>query len=116
MKIKFQADADLNQIIVKATLRLEPAIDFQTAQMAELDGLGDPDVLKLAATQGRVLVTHDRRTMPKHFAQFVLSEDCPGILVVSQRFPASLVAEELLLIWSASEPEEWLNHLRSLPL
>ena len=48
MKIRFQADADLNQIIVKATLRLEPSIDFQTAHAADLAGLSDPAVLKLA--------------------------------------------------------------------
>jgi hypothetical protein len=56
MKIRFQADADLNQIIVKATLRLEPSIDFQTALSAGLAALGDQDVLKLAAEQGRILV------------------------------------------------------------
>jgi hypothetical protein len=28
MKIRFQADADLNQIIVMATLRREPTMDF----------------------------------------------------------------------------------------
>jgi len=28
MKVRFQADADLNQIIVQATLRREPAIEF----------------------------------------------------------------------------------------
>jgi hypothetical protein len=67
MRIRFQADADLNQIIVKATLRLEPSIDFQTAQAAGLAGLDDPDVLKLAAEQGRILVSHDRKTMPAHF-------------------------------------------------
>lgn len=59
MKIRFQADADFNQIIVKATLRLEPSIDFQTAHAAGLVGQDDPDVLKLAAEQGRVLVSHD---------------------------------------------------------
>jgi hypothetical protein len=31
MKVCFQADADMNEIIVKATLRREPDIDFQTA-------------------------------------------------------------------------------------
>jgi hypothetical protein len=33
MKVRFQADADLNQIIVKAALRLKPGIDFKTASM-----------------------------------------------------------------------------------
>lgn len=116
MRIRFQADADLNQIIVKATLRLEPAIDFQTAHAAGLAGLKDPDVLKLAADQGRVLVSHDRKTMPIHFGQFIQLESSPGLLIISQKLPISQVAAELLLIWSASEPEEWVNRLRSLPL
>ncbi len=49
MKVRFQADADLNQTIVKATLRLEPGIDFQTAQAASLTGLNDREVLRMAA-------------------------------------------------------------------
>lgn len=116
MKIRFQADADLNQIIVKATLRLEPGIDFQTSHAADLAGLDDPEVLKLTAEQGRILVSHDRKTMPTHFGQFILSENSPGMLIVSQKLPISQVAEELLLIWLASEPEDWVNRLRSLPL
>lgn len=67
MKVRFQADADLNQIIVKATLRLEPDIDFQTAQAAGLAGLNDFDVLTLVARQGRILVSHDRKPMPGYF-------------------------------------------------
>lgn len=113
MKIRFQADADFNQIIVKATLRLEPSIDFQTAHVA---GLDDPDVLKLATEQGRILVSPDRKTMPTHFGQFILSERSPGLLIVSQKLPVSQVAEDLLPIWPANDPEEWANRLRSLPL
>lgn len=68
MKVRFQADVDLNQIIVKATVRHEPLIDFQTAQAANLDGLSDTEVLAFAASTGRILVTHDLKTMPKYFA------------------------------------------------
>ena len=70
MRIRFQADADLNQIILSAVLRREPAIDFQTAIAAEIRGVDDPGVLARAAKGGRVLVTHDRKTMPWHFAEF----------------------------------------------
>ena len=44
MSVRFQADADLNHIIVKAMLRREPSIDFQTAHTAGLVGLRDPEV------------------------------------------------------------------------
>lgn len=116
MRIRFQADVDLNQIIVKATLRLEPAIDFQTAHMAGLSALDDSFVLRLAADQGRILVSHDRKTMPAHFGRFVVSQQSPGLLIVSRKLPVAQVAEELFLIWAASEAQEWINRLRSLPL
>jgi hypothetical protein len=45
MKVRFQADADFNRIIIKAALRREPTIDFQTAEAANLVGLDDPEVL-----------------------------------------------------------------------
>ncbi|MEM8505058.1 MAG: hypothetical protein AAF716_18125 [Cyanobacteria bacterium P01_D01_bin.1] len=51
MKVRFQADADLNQIIVKAS---------------------------------RVLVTHDRRTMPKYFAARLATTSSSGVIVVPQ--------------------------------
>ena len=71
MKVRFQADADLKHAIVSATLRREPAIDFRTAPSADLAGRDDMEVLAIAAQEGRVLVSHDTRTMPGHFAEFI---------------------------------------------
>jgi hypothetical protein len=34
MTIRFQADVNLNQIILRAGRRREPALDFQTAETA----------------------------------------------------------------------------------
>lgn len=70
MKIRFQADADLNQKIVTATQRLAPGIDFLTSFEANLSGLKDNQVLEKAAQDERILVTHDKSTMPAHFASF----------------------------------------------
>ena len=56
MIVRFQADADLNHIIVKATLRREPSIDFQTAHAAHLAGVRDQEVL--AQTVREIARTH----------------------------------------------------------
>jgi Domain of unknown function (DUF5615) len=64
LSIRFQADNDLKRIIVTATLRREPSIDFQTAQAAGLDRLDDELVLQRAAEQGRILVSHERTIDP----------------------------------------------------
>jgi hypothetical protein len=116
MKVRFQADADLNQVILLATIRREPRIDFQTATAAGLSGVDDPMVLARAATDGRVLVTHDRRTMPRHFAAFIGGEASAGLLVIPQSLGIAAAVDDLILIWSVTEAEEWLNRISILPL
>jgi hypothetical protein len=116
MSVRFQADADLNQTIVLATIRREPSIDFQTAGAADLVGLADPRVLQKAAREGRILVTHDQRTMPRYFGEFIATETSAGLLIVPQHLPVASVAEDLMLIWALTEPDEWTNRIVFLPL
>jgi predicted nuclease of predicted toxin-antitoxin system len=116
MTIKFQADNDLNQFIVSVVARRQPEVDFQTASMAGLHGLSDPEVLVLAARDGRILVTHDLKTMSDHFALFIVEQLSPGVIMVPQRLPVGESVDDLLLIWSASLAEEWQNRIASLPL
>jgi hypothetical protein len=116
MKVRFQADANLNEIVISALLQREPAIDFQTAPAAGLAGLPDPQVLAVAAAAGRVLVTHDRKSMPYHFSEFVAAHTCAGVVIVPQYLPVPLAVDELLLVWTATEAEEWVNRMAMLPL
>jgi predicted nuclease of predicted toxin-antitoxin system len=116
MKVRFQADADFNQNIVRAVRRRVPAVDFQAAREAGLQGLGDEAVLEQAARDGRILVSHDRRTMPIHFANFTATRTSAGVILISQNLPIIQAVEDLILIWEASEAEEWVNRLDSLPL
>jgi hypothetical protein len=116
MKVRFQADADLNQIILLATIRREPSIDFQTALMADLAGIDDPIVLARTAKDGRLLVTHDRKAMPKHFAEFIAHDASLGLLIIPQSLSVATAVEDLILIWSATEAEEWINRISVLPL
>jgi len=116
VRIRFQADADLNQLILLAAVRREPAIDFQTAVAAGLMQLRDREVLAIAARERRVLVTHDQKTMPRHFADFITTETSTGLLVIPQHLSVAAAAEDLLLIWSATEADEWINRICFLPL
>src|SRR5207244_1029587 len=72
------------------------------------------NVLALAAGQDRILVSHDFRTMPQHFADFLQARgSSPGLLLVPQYLPIGESVEELVLIWCASEAEEWENRVRT---
>ncbi|SPF35533.1 conserved hypothetical protein [Candidatus Sulfopaludibacter sp. SbA4] len=76
----------------------------------------DPQVLELGAALGRVIVTHDVRTMPGWFLNFVERQVCSGLILVPDRIPIRDAIEDLLLIWHLSEAEEWINQMRRLPL
>ena len=116
MRPRFQADADFNQKIVAGLRRREPAIDFRSAGEGGVIGRPDPKVLAQAASEGRVLVSHDRQTMPAHFRRLTETQASPGLVIVSQELDIGRAIEELLLVWAASEAEEWENTVIFLPL
>ncbi|QQS46541.1 MAG: DUF5615 family PIN-like protein [Acidobacteriota bacterium] len=95
--------------------RLEPGLDVLTAHQAGLRGRPDPKVLQLAAQEGRVLITADKATMPMHFAAFIAVAESPGVLIVPRHLTVRDTAEALLLIWGATEAEEWVNRITYLP-
>ncbi|MBI4874709.1 MAG: DUF5615 family PIN-like protein [Acidobacteria bacterium] len=120
MRVRFQADADLDARIVRGVKRRQPGIDFQLAAESDLWGLPDPEVLQKSADAGRVLVTHDRRTMPRHFSQYIVARTSSGVIVVPKAVPigiaVDIAVEDLVLVWAASNAEEWRNRLAWIPL
>jgi len=83
------------------------------------DGKGmDPQVLERAAHANRVLVSHDRRTMLRHFRERLeAGSPTAGLLIVAQHVPIAAVAEAIIVLWAASEPVDLRDqayHLQSL--
>lgn len=116
MKIRFLGDYDFNGEILDGLLRRAPSIELISGHEADLKGIPDPEVLARAANAGRVLVTHDQRTMPYHFGDFITRRPSPGVFIIPQRVEIGMAIDELLLIWPASDPEEWTNLILYLPL
>jgi hypothetical protein len=77
----------------------------------------DPQLLTLAAWGGRIIVTHDRTTMPIHAAVLMeRGKNIAGLFVVLRRLPLHQVIEDLELMITCSENDEWVNVIRYLPL
>jgi hypothetical protein len=114
--IRFLADACLHYGIVSGCLRREPAIDFLSANDANLAGIPDPDVLALAAAEGRILVTSDLKTVPRNFGDLLeAGGSSAGVFLVKQHTPVADAIEALLLVWAASEADEWKNRILEIP-
>jgi len=116
MKVKYLADENLRRAIVLGVRRREPSVSFSQAHEAGAAGRHDLAVLEIAAEQNSILVSHDVRTIPAHFQDFISQRRSPGAFLIPQRLPVGTAIEQLLLIWLASEAEEWVNQIRFLPL
>jgi hypothetical protein len=114
---RFLADHDLNEHIIDGVGRREPALEFIRARDVGLSDKPDSEVLAFAASNGLLVISHDVNTMPAQaYARIAASEPMRGLFMVRQTQPIAAVIDSLVLIWSASEAEEWRNQVRFLPL
>ncbi len=98
-------------------LRRVQDFDVVTAYEAGLSEAPDAELLEWAAGQERVVLTHDRRTMPDHASDRIrASRRMSGVIVVPKRLPLGQVIADLELIATCSVPGEWENRIQFLPL
>ncbi|MEO0540327.1 MAG: DUF5615 family PIN-like protein [Cyanobacteria bacterium P01_A01_bin.105] len=115
--IKFLADENFNNQIVRGVLRQNPDVDIVRVQDVGLNGAGDPDVLSWAAQEEQIVLTHDVATMITFAYERVQAGLLmPGLFEVQRGVPVGLVIEEIILIAECSFDGEWEGQVRFLPL
>src|SRR5688572_18275980 len=92
-------DQDFDHDILRGLRLRLPILDAVTALQAGLDRKSDPEILAWAAGQNRVVVTHDRNTMPGHAYNLVRKgEPMVGVFVVPREMPVGTAIAELELL------------------
>ena len=116
-RVKYLFDEDLNGRIVRGVRRRMSVLDSTTVQEAGLPEAFDHAVLDWAASEGRVVITHDHRTM-RSYAEDRLKRGLPmsGLILVPQTAPLGQVIDDLVLVAEASTAEEWEGTIVFLPL
>ena len=115
--LRLLIDHDLDQDILRGLRRRVPDLDAVTAHEVGKSDAPDHELLAWAAEAGRVLVTHDRRTMPAHAARrLAAGDDFAGVIIVSRQIPISTAIHELEIAVMCSEQDEWKNLVRHIPL
>jgi Domain of unknown function (DUF5615) len=115
--VRFLADENFNNQIVRGVIRQSLDIDIVRVQDVNLSGADDPTVLAWAAQEGRIVLTHDVATMTTFAYQRIQTElSMPGLFEVSRRVPVGLAIEEIILIAECSIEGEWEGQVRFLPL
>ena len=82
--LRWPADENFNNDILRALFRRHPGIDVVRAQDVGLTGIDDGALLAWAAEQSRVLLTHDVSTITAHaYRRVMKGEPMPGVFEVS---------------------------------
>jgi hypothetical protein len=115
--LKLAADENFNGKIVRGLLRRNPHIDIVRVQDSELYQAADPDVLEWAASENRLVLTHDIETMNGYaLARVRAGLPMPGLVQVEQPASIGQIIEDLSLIIEASLEGEWEGQILYLPL
>jgi Domain of unknown function (DUF5615) len=113
--VKFLADENLRGAIVRGLRRQQPLLDIVRIQDVGLSGADDPTVLAWAAETGRVLITHDVKTITKYaYERLVAGLAMPGVIEVTGEAAIAPAIADILLL-AEFEDECW-GQVRYVPL
>lgn len=115
--LRLLLDENFNNHVLRVMLKRQPDVDVLRVQDIEaLAGQADPVVLEWAAQAGRVLLTHDIRTMNYHAYERVKAGlPMAGVIQVDRWASVSVVVEQLLFYVEAAEAEEFEGIIKYLP-
>ncbi|MBD1936780.1 DUF5615 family PIN-like protein [Microcoleus sp. FACHB-68] len=115
--LRLLSDENFNGDIVRGLFLRQPDLDLVRVQDVGLRKVDDQAILDWAANNERILLTHDRATMPDFaYERLARGEQMAGLFVVNDRMPVRQVIDELLLLIDCSEQPEWKGVVLYLPL
>ncbi len=111
------ADDNFNGDIVRGLLLRQPELDIVRVQDVGLAGADDPQILAWAAENNRIVLTHDRATLPNYaYERLASGERMLGIFILHDRLPVGQSIQEILAIIECIEQAEWDGRVVYLPL
>jgi predicted nuclease of predicted toxin-antitoxin system len=115
--LRFLSDENFNGDIVRGLFLRQSNLDLLRVQDVGLRELDDPAILDWAAINERILLTHDRATMPDFaYDRLLKGQPMSGVFLINDRMPTRQAIDELLLLNTCSQQEEWKGIVLYLPL
>ena len=84
---------------------------------APAKGAPDPEILEWCEQNQFNLITNNRRSMPEHLSDHLAAgHHVPGIFTINLEVPMGLIIDQLILIISASDEDEYIDRITYIPL
>jgi hypothetical protein len=72
--------------------------------------------LRIAAEDTRVLVSHDLKTLPRHFGKYIERHISPGVIIIRQEVTIRDAALWLQFFHEVGSAEDFINTIRIVSL
>lgn len=116
--MRFLLDEDTWPVLAQDLQKKQPLLDivYVAGPGGPPKSTPDPDLLVIAEAQGRAIITRDKGTMPGHAADHVAAgRHTWGVFLRRPGFSLQDYANAILMLWSASEAEEWQDQVEWIP-
>jgi len=115
--MRFAADENFDARILDGLLQRLSEMDIVRVQDTVMYQAADPDLLAWLAEEGRILLTHDIKTMPGFVYERVQAGlAMPGVIAIRRSTPLGRAIDELEVLIGAGVPEDFENQVRYVPM
>jgi hypothetical protein len=111
------SDADFNGKILRGLFQRQPDLDLVPAKNVGLLTADDRTILAWAASENRILFSHDRATMTMYAHERIRAGlPMPGLFIAGRKTRRRRIIDDILIIAFCSAPDEWKDRVEYLPL
>lgn len=118
-KVRFLLDEHVNRAIQRQLRRRDILIHVLAIgdPGAPSSGASDPDILAWIEENGYILITENRRTIPRHLSDHLAAgRHVPGVFWLRPGAEIGGIIESLYLVWLVSTVEEYQDRTIYVPL
>jgi len=115
--IRLLTDENVDDKIMRGLSRRLPQLDFVSVRDVGLAGSPDPVLLKWAANEQRIILTHDLKTMVRDANQLVAQgEPMAGLIFVPDQLEIGRAINDLVMVLGIYTESEMRDRIQYLPL
>jgi hypothetical protein len=115
--LRLVADHNFNEPIVLGLRAYDPPVDVFQAKEVGLSRAKDPAILAWAAENGRVVLTHDKKTFLKYaYQRMIAGLPMLGVIIMSQRIDIGLAIEQIAMAALTTDDTDLAEGVLHIPL
>ena len=115
--IRLLTDENVNNTILRGLARRLPELDFVSVRDVGLAGSSDLVLLRWAANEQRIILTHDIKTMVRDANQLVAQgEPMAGVIFVPDQLEIGRAINDLEMMVGCYTESEMRNSVKYMPL